>query len=119
MPEEKYWPIVEEKHLRPAGDGVHCFYCRQAIGTQHAQDCVMVHRKVKIRYSYDIEISVPHSWKKENIEFQKNESSSCADNTVREVVRYMDRLNKQSGCLCGCQTAEYLDEVDNTPFIED
>jgi len=83
------------------------------VGDPHAPTCVCLHRIVKVRYSFDIEIEVPHNWNKESIEFQKNESTWCANNALDELNEFAENLN---GCLCPYFQAEVLEIPDAEPY---
>jgi hypothetical protein len=106
------WPKVVENDdgIRPAGNKDECFYCRRKIGQPHEEDCVIVTKKVKVRYSFEIEIDVPHFWDKDNIEFKLNDSSWCADNALEDLTEYAG-----DGCLCGVFDGEFIEVVDSTP----
>jgi len=110
------WPkvAVDDPGIRPASGPDLCHYCRARVGAEHMKDCVCVSKRVKVRYSFEIEISVPHSWGKEEVEFQRNEGTWCADNALAE-------LESQTGsgkCLCGLFECEMLSVVDETPRVE-
>ena len=99
-----------------------CFYCREGIGENHSLECVNVRKKVKMKYTFFIEVDMPYSWEKSDIEFYRNGSSSCADNAVQEVSEYVDELNKNGDCLCSGDRflAECLDENNNgEPFCKE
>lgn len=106
---------VDDDGIRPAGQSDRCFFCNQLIGTPHKRDCVAVHRMVKVRYVFDLEIEVPYFWEKKNIEFWRNESSSCAGNAVGELEDYQ---RKQGYCLCGQFNSKVLEIPDIKPYIK-
>ena len=92
-----------------------CFYCKQKTGEYHKADCVSVNKKVRIRVSWDIEVTVPMHWTKEDIEFHRNEGSYCSDN---DIERLGDIFNERAhtGCSCSSYECKYLGEVaDATP----
>lgn len=105
--------LVNDNGIRPAGPPDQCFFCGQKVGDPHAPTCVCLHRIVKVRYSFDIEIEVPHNWNKESIEFQKNESTWCANNALDELNEFAENLN---GCLCPYFQAEVLEIPDAEPY---
>jgi hypothetical protein len=111
------WPLVAENDdgIRPAGPQDECFYCHQKIGKPHGKDCVIVEKVIKVRYTFEIEIKVPHHWGKKEFEFHRNESSSCFNNVLGELEAYGD---SKHGCLCGIGHAKYLGVVDATPTRE-
>ena len=63
------WPLVVEKDdgIRPAGPPDACFYCAQKVGQLHARDCVMVVKVVRFRCTIEVDLTVPHSWTREEI----------------------------------------------------
>ena len=105
--------LIDDDGIRPAGQPDECFYCGQKVGQPHKLDCVILTRKVKIRYSYEIEIEVPHSWDKDTIEFHRNDSSWCAHNSLEELEEFGD---KDNGCLCSYFSAEVLEIPDTAPY---
>ena len=111
-------PLVlpNDDGIRPAGKPDECFYCGQKVGNPHLPECVILCRKVKVRYSYEIEIEVPWSWNKEDIEFHRNIGSWCADNTINEIEKYKRDNNC---CLCHCFKAEVLEIPDALPYRKD
>lgn len=68
---------------------------------------------MKVRYTFDIEITVPMHWTAEDIEFSKNESSWCADNAIGDLERYAGHPG--TGCLCGSFSCKYLEDTDVRP----
>ena len=115
------WPVVlpNDDGIRPAGNPDECLYCQQKNGQPHKKDCVAVHRRVFVRYSYEIEIEVPAFWTARDIEFHRNESSWCADNTIDDVKKFMDKRESKGGCLCGAFQAAYLRETDCKPYASE
>ena len=106
------WPVVIENDdgIRPAGEPDQCFLCSQKIGQPHSRDCVTITKVVKVRYTFEIEIEVPHSWSKENVEFHRNKSGWCADSAFDEIEEYIGNV-----CACGCFSAEFVEDIDTTP----
>jgi hypothetical protein len=109
-----------ERGPRPAGRPDECFYCRVKLGEEHKLDCVMRQRTIVARYEYEVVVVVPEHWTAENFEFHRNESTSCADNTLRELKTNAERraeLAKDpepfpySGCFCFHFKAKYLREA--------
>ncbi|TXH51025.1 MAG: hypothetical protein E6Q97_19265 [Desulfurellales bacterium] len=103
--------LVDDDGIRPAGKPDECFYCQRKVGEQHQPDCVIVTKRVRIRYSFTIEETVPHHWTKEQIEFHRNYSTWCADNAIDRI----SEVANEHGCSCGFATAELVDVVDDTP----
>ncbi len=111
------WPLVapNDDGIRPAGPPDECFYCRGKVGQPHARDCVVVTKTVRVRYSVELELTVPHHWKKEDLEFHRNEGSWCANNALDELH---ERFDGDGQCMCGAFTCEYLSDADVTPRRE-
>jgi hypothetical protein len=76
-----------------------CFYCNQAIGDCHKQDCCLVTKKVLVRATIEYEITVPSDWTDADIEFHRNDGSWCANNIARELTKEVERRG-DNGCLC-------------------
>ena len=102
--------LQDDDGIRPAGNPDECFYCHQKVGTPHKNDCVILNRKVKVRYTFEIEIEQPHSWDKQQIERHRNNGSWCADNAVSELDNY------PGSCLCPVFHCEVLEIPDVPPF---
>lgn len=107
------WPKVTIEHIRPAGPQSACLYCQSLIGMEHKRDCVMVTKRVKVRFTIELETDEPHSWDGDQIEFHYNEGSWCFDN----IINLIDR--QQIGCLCNVSTAKFVEVVDETPRVVD
>lgn len=109
-------PIVlqDDAGIRPAGRQDECFYCQQKIGTPHLETCVILQQKVKIRYSFEIEIDVPAHWDRDNIEFHRNEGSWCADNAYDAIESFVEE--KGLSCSCSIFKAEVIEQLDPGPF---
>ena len=106
--------LVNDDGIRPAGPQDACLYCRSKVGEQHKVDCVIITKKVRLRYSFDIEVEVPYSWNVQAIEFQRNEGSWCANNAISELVERYPRTGLAE-CPCSVFTCEYLSTVDAIP----
>lgn len=115
---DEFWPTVvpNDSGIRPAGPADECLYCRSKIGDLHARDCVVVHKKVKVRYEYEIDIEVPYFWTKEDIEFHRNDSSWCASNSVNDIKRYQEMKDEE--CLCDEFKCKVIGDSDTTPTRE-
>lgn len=107
------WPLValNDGGIRPAGSPDGCFYCGANIGQPHGRLCVMVEKRVQLRYSFVVDVMVPHHWTKDDIERHRNESSWCADNAITE-------LHVDGSCLCPRFKAEFVRVLDETPQRE-
>lgn len=106
-------PLVlpDDDGIRPAGEPDECLYCKQKVGTPHNSDCVILERKVKVRYSFEIEIEVPHSWTEDDIEWHRNMGSWCADNAINELTEA-----SKGHCLCNSFHCEVLDIPEAEPY---
>ena len=116
MSDTPEWPLVVENDdgIRPAGPPDECFYCQQKVGQPHGRECVIVTKRVKVRYTMEIEIVVPHDWDEHMIDFHRNDSSWCASNAVEDIKDYVDRMGEDE-CLCSKFKSEYLGVADDTP----
>ena len=116
-PPQVDWPNVVENDdgIRPAGPPDACFYCGQPVGSPHNRTCVVVTRRVRVRYSFDIEIDVPYFWTADNIDFHRNKSSWCADNALADIEAHQAALEQAGNCLCGSFLCEVLDMGDGMP----
>lgn len=83
-----------------------CFYCARLVGDPHKPDCVIVQKKVRIRFSVELDIDVPHHWTKEDVEFRYNESTWCVDNLIDFLLEF--KADNPTWCLCGRGKADYL-----------
>jgi hypothetical protein len=107
------WPVTAESGPAPAGKPDECFYCKVKIGGEHAADCVMRRRTVVCRISVDLVRIVPEGWDGEMIDFQMNDSSSCADNLLHEIDALAGRLGEVNDqCACHITGGTYLREAD-------
>ena len=102
------WPVADYG-IRPAGKPDHCFYCKQPLGAQHAEGCVIRSRTVLVRTIVTHAIDVPENWDVSNIEF--TEGSSCSDNLIRQLEMLSNRLSEKEHCTCGLVRREYVREA--------
>lgn len=109
------WPkvLANDDGIRPAGEQDACFYCRSKIGEPHGDECVMVEKLVKVRYTFELEIKIPHHWDAHRFECHRNDGTWCADNAIGELE---ELKTHDSGCLCNRFTAEFVSVVDETPI---
>jgi len=108
------WPLVDpnDDGIRPAGPPDACFYCGQQVGQPHGATCVIVEKVVRLRYTFEVDVKVPHHWTKADVEFHRNESSWCANNAV-------DEIEAQDGnCFCERFSAEFVEVLDDAPTRE-
>jgi hypothetical protein len=105
-----HWAVGPHS-VRPAGPPDRCFYCDATVGDQHRMGCVIRSRTVVVRTTIEHVVKVPEDWDSEAIEFSLNESSSCADNVIRDLDRLLDRKEAVGSCLCDCVTSEFVREA--------
>ena len=84
-----------------------CLYCKAAIGGPHEDDCVCIHRPVKVKMTVEVIISVPRSNDKHAIEFHLNDSSWCTDN----ILDVFARQSAAGHCLCLNSHFEYVGDA--------
>lgn len=107
------WPLValNDDGIRPGGYADQCFYCHVAVGHPHRPDCVIVNKKIKMRFIFEVEIDAPHYWTKDNAEFHYGESSWCADN----ALDVLEKHKADGKCLCSIFDAEFIEVSDPSP----
>lgn len=104
--------LNNDNGIRPAGKPDECFYCNQKVGEPHKADCVILHKKVKVKYTFEIEVEVPHHWDKHDVEFHRNDSSWCADNSFEEIESHA----KKHGCICHAFECEVTEMPEMEPY---
>lgn len=111
------WPMVllNDNGIRPAGPADACFYCNQKVGQLHLLDCVSIRKRVKVRYTVEVEIDMPHSAGKAEIEYNRNDGRWCGNNVIDDITEHIDSTGY---CLCNNVKCEYLGDVDGK-FIHD
>jgi hypothetical protein len=100
------FPLVHPKDngIRREGTPDECFYCKQKVGSPHLCDCVAVRQRVRVRATFQIEITVPHIWNQEDIDgWIEDENFGLELNELAEGI---------------LQDAEFISVVDPTPRIE-
>ena len=117
-------PLVRESDQRPARMDGTCFYCQVPIGSEHRYQCVLLQRKVKLRYSFEIEVEVPHAWDPHGIWFHRNEGSWCADNALDELKRLTEipegeECSPSGGCLCNIFKCEVMEFPTAEPYLRE
>ncbi len=100
--------------IRPAGGKDKCCYCLQKVGVEHADDCVIPQKIVRVEVSFEIEIPQPTDSTKEMIEFHYNEGSWCADNAIDWIQTYAKTL----GCACPFFELKFLEVTDMGPYTK-
>ena len=101
--------LVRPEDARPAGKPDECFYCKAPMGAPHKWECVIPTKRVRLRTTFEYEVDVPRSWDAENIEFHRNESSSCAQNIIQDIETFAEA--EFNGCLCGHAETEFVRDV--------
>lgn len=113
------WP-VESEGIRSASDA--CFYCGEPKGGQHLEKCVIRKRTVVIDFTIRMVVAEPedHLWKV--IEGIYDDSSSCQDNILAMIGRYVEN---HKICACGLITTKVVreateeDEKEYEVFVEE
>lgn len=107
------WPLVavNDDGIRPAGRPDECLYCKQRVGEPHLRECVVVTKRVRLRYIIEVDVDEVHAWTPREIEFHRGQSSWCANNALDEIQAQADR----EGCLCPRFRCEFVGVVDGTP----
>ncbi len=63
-------------------------------------------KRVVVKHTFDVVHEVPDDWSKEQIEFFFNDSSSCSNNVVEDMLKREDGY-----CMCDIHSAAYLREA--------
>ena len=101
---------VTKKSQRPANMNGKCFYCHQAIGDYHKDDCVLINKPIRLKLTIEYDVNVPSSWEKRNIEFHYNDGCWCGDNIPDDIEKYITKINQDGKCLCNDYGIECIDE---------
>lgn len=111
---DRGWPLVapDDDGIRPAGSPDRCFYCRVQVGEAHGADCVRVKKRVRLRYSFVLDVDVPHAWDEAQILFFRNEGHWCADDALGELK---ESVAGEEECLCSRFECSFESVVDATP----
>lgn len=114
---EKHWPTVSDNDpgIRLANEPDQCFYCGAKVGQKHRRDCVVVQKRVRVQYTFTLEVDIPHDWDAEMFEFHRNDSTWCADNALDDIEEFKTKVG--ASCLCAMMQAKFLEVVDNTPRL--
>lgn len=72
---------------------------------------------VLIKIEVEIVVEVPHSWQKENVEFHRNEGTSCFDNVAQDIQQHIETKGHGTSdcCLCGSGKVVMMGIVDEKP----
>jgi hypothetical protein len=102
-----------ETGARPAGKPNECFYCHVDIpdtgdpqSVIHTPDCVIPTRTVVVETTFTWVKEVPMYWDIDSIEFQMNDSSSCASNLLDDIVKQVG-----DDCPCHRTNSKYIREA--------
>jgi hypothetical protein len=95
---------IKDDGVRPAGSKLTCFYCGEAKGAPHKSDCVIPQRTVVLEMTIQYVASVPAYWDQAQIEFHRNDSSSCSDNEVRLIAHQVEAFNEDR---CTCKRTQF------------
>lgn len=93
------------------GHRTDCFYCGEPEGQPHKFECVCHTKKVKVRYSWEVERDVPASWDTRDIEFYMNEGSWCADNAIDDLHAMF--CGDDSPCSCPVFLGEVIEQMES------
>lgn len=112
MSDRVKWPRVTENDpgIRPAGSPGHCFYCGSAVGSEHGRQCVVVKKWVRVDVTIRVDVLMPYTWDEAQVEFYFNESTRCANNTVRALQEMLDENDEL--CLCDSSTVAFVGVCD-------
>lgn len=115
------WPLVDKNDdgIRPAGKPDECFYCRKKVGEKHGDGCGVVTKKVRMSFTFEIDVEVPHKWDEDMIHYFFNDGTWCADNAINMLVDLKKELEGSPDsafpCLCGRFVAKFNSVTDDTP----
>lgn len=99
---------------RPVGKQGFCFYCGQPVGSLHTRHCVIPKRAVVVTRTIQYIIDIPRNWTARDIEFSRNESSSCANNDLHALCE-VSKIEK-GGCCCSCLTSHTVYDREATEY---
>ncbi len=101
--------IVTLSDTRPTAGGVpsKCLYCKAAIEGPHNEECVVLHRPIKMRITIDLIVPQVRSWTPDQIENRINLGTYCIDNLMTDI----ERTIKVRGCLCGVAEVNVMGDV--------
>lgn len=57
-------------------------------------------KRVVVRATIEYDVEVPSDWGAEQVEFWLNESASCANNAIRDIGKFTERLDAEGRCAC-------------------
>jgi len=99
----------------PLVEDAPCIYCHRTVGEAHKGDCVSVVHTVRVKLTFEVDVDLPISWEKHNIEFWMNDGSWCADNAPDLIERH--KAKHGLSCACSLCKGEFIDVVDDTPKL--
>ncbi len=126
-------PRDDDKGWRPDVPPGMCSYCKGTVDS-HRPNCVVPQKSVVLELRTLYVVSVPRGFQKEEIEFMRNDGSSCMDNDMRQsIVHRLELSEKTDGtesvhCFCSGSEVTYMREATredhealafNGPDVED
>lgn len=83
---------VTKKSPRSYGLPDRCYYCNALIGENHADNCVCISKKMKIKtvVEYESVMTVPSYWSKDDCEDFLNEKM-CGDMVIEELTKITEK----------------------------
>lgn len=76
-------------------------------------------KRVVLRATFEYTAEVPTDWTAANAEFHYNDSSSCADNVLRDVERSKERRAKKGECMCFRVDVKYARDATDEDLVAD
>lgn len=105
--------LTDDDGIRPAGSPNKCFYCNQETGQPHKEECVILNKKIKVKYTFELEIEVPWHWTEKDVKFHREMGTWCADNAIEEMEKY---TKKDEKCLCPNFQCDVLEIISKEPY---
>ena len=88
-----------------------------SVGGDHNFDCVRLKKLVVVGVTFRCVKQVPADWDAHSIEFQMNDSSSCADNLVRELHDLYGDFDGQGPCACGNADGRFVRDATQEDLV--
>lgn len=117
---------VHPSDTRPkVKDNITCGYCDAKIGEEHKPGCVCRQRTVVLETTIRFVAHVVEDWDVKMVEFQYNDSSRCADNTIHDLSELLAKENEVQACTCAASKTKFIreatseDELRRFPFLEE
>ena len=105
------WPVVlsDDVALNPLTRC--CIACDSPIGDPHALTCSAVGRKVRIRYTFDVEVVVPCRMSDAEVLQRRKSHDWCGSAALREIAVGAAK----TGCACALIDIESVETVSADP----